>query len=126
VLDVASERLAGVVGREEELARVHELFEAGSQVRALVLAGDPGIGKTTLWEAGIDAAREQGLRVLSARPSGAEAQLSFSTLIDLCDGIDTSALEGVPAPSAPRSRWRCCARSRPRRRQSRTRSASGS
>jgi DNA-binding CsgD family transcriptional regulator len=98
VLDVASEPFASVVGREAELAKVRELFEAGAQVRALVLAGDPGIGKTTLWEAGIDAAREQGLRVLSARPSGAEAQLSFSTLIDLCDGIDTSALDGVPAP----------------------------
>ena len=40
-------------------------------------------------------ARERGMRVLTARPTGAEAQLSFAALIDLCDGLDTS---GLPAP----------------------------
>src|SRR4029453_10466102 len=44
--------------------------------RALILTGGPGIGKTTLWDAGVDTAPECGARVLSARPSGA-------TLIDL-------------------------------------------
>ncbi len=85
------------MGRESELAVVRELLEADAP-RALVLTGGPGIGKTTLWEAGLDAARERGLRVLSARASGAEAQLSFAALIDLCDGIDPEALDGLPAP----------------------------
>ncbi len=38
------------------------------------------------------------MRVLSARPSGAEAQLSFATLIDLFDGVDTEELAALPAP----------------------------
>ena len=80
-----------LVGRATELQRV----SAGFTGRALVLAGEPGIGKTTLWEAGIEAARAGGLRVLVARPSGAEAQLSFAALIDLCEALELSAL---PAP----------------------------
>jgi hypothetical protein len=57
-----------------------------------VLAGEAGIGKTTLWETGVALARAQGLRVLSARPSDAEAQFSFGALVDLLDGVDTDAL----------------------------------
>ena len=39
---------------------------------ALVLEGEAGIGKSTLWLAGVEAARERGLRVLSARPAEVE------------------------------------------------------
>lgn len=70
-------------------------------MRALVLTGAPGIGKTTLWEAGVDAARQDGLHVLSASPSDGEAQLSFAALIDLFDGVDEAAMTGLPAPQ----RW---------------------
>jgi DNA-binding CsgD family transcriptional regulator len=98
VQDVASERAAAVVGREPELALVRGLLDTESPTRALVLTGEPGIGKTTLWEAGIDAARERGMRVLSARPSGAEARLTFAALIDLCDCLATDAFDTVPGP----------------------------
>ena len=77
---------------------LREFLAEASPVRALVLTGGPGIGKTTLWEAGIDGARERGLVVLLARPSGAEARLSFAALIDLFDGVDIGSLPGVPAP----------------------------
>src|SRR5262245_41919847 len=60
--------------------------------------GEPGIGKTTVCEAGIAVARERGWRGLSARPSGAEARLSFAALIDLFEGVETGALAGLPAP----------------------------
>ncbi len=63
-----------------------------------MLTDEPGIGKTTLWEAAIDAARERGIRVVSTRASGAEAQLSFAGLIDLLDGVDLRSIEGLPAP----------------------------
>jgi DNA-binding CsgD family transcriptional regulator len=88
---------AQIVGRDFELMALAD-FVGGAGARALVLKGKPGIGKTTLWSAAIAAAAERGLRVLSARPSGAEAQLSFTALIDLCDGIDTAAFDGVPGP----------------------------
>ena len=87
----------GVVGRERELATVKELAHA-TDARAVVLVGGPGIGKTTLWEAGVTAARQAGLRVLSARPSDAEASLAFAGLIDLFDGVETDELAALPAP----------------------------
>ena len=58
-------------------------FLAGETARTVVLAGWPGIGKTTLWEAAVEAARQHGLRVLSARPSDAEARLVFGALLVL-------------------------------------------
>ena len=76
-----------IYGRETELDRVSAVSG-----HALVLSGEPGIGKTTLWEAGIAAARERGVRVLVARPSGAETELSFAGLIDLCDGLEVDML----------------------------------
>ncbi len=84
---------AEVVGRDSELERLGAFVEAGFSPRALTLTGSPGIGKTTLWEAGIALARQ--IPVLTARPSGAEAQLSFAALIDLCEDLEIDAL---PAP----------------------------
>ncbi len=87
-----------VVGREAELAVLHAFLERDGGGRTLVLTGDAGIGKTTLWDAGLGAAREQGIRVLSTRASSAEAKLSYAALIDLLDGIDTQELAHLPAP----------------------------
>jgi DNA-binding CsgD family transcriptional regulator len=64
----------------------------------VVLAGGPGIGKTSLWDAGIAAARKNGFRALTARASCAEAELSFAALTDLLDGVELGSLDGVPAP----------------------------
>jgi tetratricopeptide (TPR) repeat protein len=89
---------APVVGREHELARLWDLLQFASGARALVLTGGPGMGKTALWETGVVAARERGLRVLTARPSSAEAQLSFAGLIDLLDGVTLEELCGLPFP----------------------------
>ena len=64
-----------------------------------MLEGGAGIGKTTLWEAAVDAARRRGRRVLSTRPSEAEAHLSFAALIDLLDGVDVGKV-GLPDPQS--------------------------
>ena len=47
--------------------------------------------------AGVEYARQRSLRVLAARPTEAEARLSFAVLGDLLDGV----LEDVEALSAP-------------------------
>ena len=86
-----------LIGRESELAAVHTFLDGSGGSRALVVAGEPGIGKTALWSAAIDAAAERGYRVLSARASDAEAQMSFAALVDLLDGVDLGGL-GLPAP----------------------------
>ena len=90
--------LGPLVARETELARLREFLAAASSPRALVLTGEPGIGKTALWEAGIDAARELGLQVVMARPS--EARHSFAGLIDLFDGVAPRRPAGAAAVRA--------------------------
>jgi DNA-binding CsgD family transcriptional regulator len=96
VVEGAVGTVAGVVGRERELDVLRGFFGADGSSRALVLTGVAGIGKTTLWEAGVEVAREHGHRVLLARPSEAEARLSFAALIDLFEAVDVGVLAGVP------------------------------
>lgn len=89
-----------IYGREEELSRVEAFVaEAGRASGALVLEGDAGIGKSTLWLAGLELAREKGFLVLVSRPAEAERDLAYLGLGDLLD----EALEAVlPALSTPR------------------------
>jgi predicted ATPase len=84
-----------VIGREPELAQLEALLESPG---AVVISGAPGIGKTTLWEAAADRARDRGLRILCARVSGAESGLAFAALTDLLEDVGTDALDTLPAP----------------------------
>jgi DNA-binding CsgD family transcriptional regulator len=86
-----------LVGREHELSRLESFLDAPAPA-ALVLDGQAGAGKTALWEAGIEEACRRGLRTFAARPSGAEAGLSFAALSDLLAEVDVSSLAGIPAP----------------------------
>ena len=58
-----------------------------------MLSGEAGIGKTTLWLAGVDAAAARGYRILSSRPAEAEATFSFAALTDL---LGDAAADVVP------------------------------
>ena len=91
-----------IVGREEELSALRAFIgDVEEGPAALVLEGEAGIGKSTLWLAGVEQARASGLRVLSARPAEAERSLAHAGLGDLFDG----ALEQVlPALAPPRRR----------------------
>jgi len=91
---------AAIIGREEELGSI-EAFLDELRPRALLIAGEPGIGKTILWEAGLDAARGRSRRVLAHRAVEAEANLSFTALSDL---IGPTLDEALPSLSPPRRR----------------------
>jgi DNA-binding NarL/FixJ family response regulator len=86
-----------VVGRDAELASVRD-FVAGLSdgASALVLLGEAGVGKTTVWEAGAAEAEERGALVLRARPAEGEIALSFSGLGDLLDPVLDDALGPLP------------------------------
>jgi DNA-binding CsgD family transcriptional regulator len=89
-----------VIGREVEVAAVERLV-AGAGAGFLALEGEPGIGKSTLWEHGIALAAERAMPVLQARASEAETGLSFAAVTDLLDGV----LDGIlPALAPPRAR----------------------
>lgn len=74
------------LGREHELAAV-ERFVAGAAEApsVLVLRGAAGIGKTTVWRAGLQAAADRGMAVVSSRPTPTEASLAYGGLADLLD-----------------------------------------
>ena len=66
--------------------------------RTLVLEGAAGIGKTTVWVAGVELARERGLRVLSSRPAEAEQAFAFAGLGDLLEDALGEVLPALPPP----------------------------
>jgi len=81
---------AAVVGRHEELEAVVSFLSSVADGRGpagVLLTGEAGIGKTTLWEAGVDAAREASFRTLLARPAEPEAKLSLAGVGDLLDPV---------------------------------------
>ena len=90
-----------IFGRDAELAGLAGFAASiADGASALVLEGDAGMGKTTLWEAGVDGARGRGLLVLRARAAEGEIALSFSGLGDLLDPVLDDAL--APLPPAQR------------------------
>src|SRR5436309_8928314 len=59
-----------IVGREAELASLNAFIdETEGGAAALVLEGEAGVGKSTLWGAAVEHARARGVPVLSSPPS---------------------------------------------------------
>jgi DNA-binding CsgD family transcriptional regulator len=87
------------VGREAELAEIERFLDAaGESFAALVLVGEPGIGKSTVWREARHRAELRGWRVLRSRPSVAEAKLSFAGVADLLEGVEEQAFDRLPDP----------------------------
>ena len=77
-----------MIGRDEELGAVRAFLEPRADgPGALVLSGEPGIGKTVLWEAGVSQAMGNSHRVLLHRSVEAETSLSFTALSDLVASV---------------------------------------
>jgi DNA-binding NarL/FixJ family response regulator len=89
---------SSVLGRDDELAAIATFLADGpSPAAALVLEGEAGIGKTTLWLRAVEQAADS-YRVLSARPAEADEQLAFAGLGDLLSGVLDQVLAGLPPP----------------------------
>ena len=88
-----------VVGREPELAVLQRFLDSiPSAPSALLLSGDPGIGKTTVWKEGLADALLRDYRILSCGPIEAETRLSYAALGDLLEPILEEALPSLPEP----------------------------
>ncbi|MDP9343951.1 MAG: LuxR family transcriptional regulator [Actinomycetota bacterium] len=88
-----------VVGREAELAEIEAFLESVPRGPvSLVVEGEAGIGKTTLWREAIRRAAARGFAVLTSRPAEAEARLSFAALADLLEPVSAAALNSLPSP----------------------------
>ena len=73
-------------------------FLSSEPPAALVIEGEAGIGKSTLWGAGVTEAMRRGDVVLSVRPAQSEAQMSFAGLGDLLEPVADALLPRLEAP----------------------------
>src|SRR5205823_5256687 len=88
-----------IVGREAELASLNAFIdETEGGAAALVLEGEAGVGKSTLWGAAVEHARARGLTVLSSRPAEAERGLGNVGLGDLLEGVVDDVLPDLLTP----------------------------
>lgn len=94
-------RVEAIVGRDPELEAIQNaLAEAPRALTAVLIEGEAGIGKSTLWAEAVATASARGWRVLAARAVASEAQVTLSALGDLLHGIDEALLQGLPVPQA--------------------------
>src|SRR6266542_1348999 len=88
-----------LVGRDRECGQIDGLLDGARRGRsgALVLRGEPGIGKSTLCAYAVD--RAEGLTVVRAQGIESEAELPFAALSDLLRPL-VGRLADIPAPQA--------------------------
>src|SRR3954454_5040084 len=108
-----------LLGRRSECQTVDRLLEAVlmGESRALVLRGEPGVGKTALLDYAIESASE--LRVVRAFGVESEIELAFAGLQQLCASmldrlqcLPGSQRYALPLPFRLRACWtpdRCLA-----------------
>jgi ATP/maltotriose-dependent transcriptional regulator MalT len=91
---------SSVLGRPAELDEIETFLDGvgGGASRMLLLSGPAGIGKTTLWTAGIHSAGARGYRVVSAQPTEVETGLAFAGLGDLVGPLLETPFPDLPAP----------------------------
>jgi len=88
---------AGLLSRQVELRAIHEFLQsAAERTSGLVIEGEAGIGKTTLWLAAQDDARARGFEVLSARVGETESVLAYAAVADLLGDLDPAILAKLP------------------------------
>ena len=88
-----------VVGRGAELAAVEPfLARAGEGLAALAFEGEAGIGKSTVWQAALELAADQGWLTLASRPARSEQGMTLGGLVDLLRAVSDDELAVLPAP----------------------------
>ena len=86
-----------VVGRDVELQAARAVFDKVGPA-AVVVRGDAGIGKTTVWEAVVSSLSVEGRPLLVARPVEAERHLTLAALSDLVQPVAEQVLSELPGP----------------------------
>lgn len=88
---------SGVISRSAEFRAVSEfLLSAELAPTGLVIDGEAGIGKTTIWLAALAMARDRGFLVFSARTGQAESVLAYAAVADLLGDVDPAVLATLP------------------------------
>jgi DNA-binding CsgD family transcriptional regulator len=95
-----------VIGRAAELERLNAWLHSGKPGHpapkaartVLVIEGEPGIGKTTLWAEGVRQARQEDRNLLVCRPRPSDAGLPNVGLTDLLRNLPDEAFANLPPP----------------------------
>ncbi len=87
-----------LVGRRRELTSLRRwLVSVDATPHAMLILGEPGMGKTTLWFALLRHAEALGTTVAVSRPSRPESRLALLVLADLLDDLITAEPEEFAA-----------------------------
>jgi DNA-binding CsgD family transcriptional regulator len=98
---VTTARRPELVGREEALDLVSGWLDlVGTGAAGLVIRGEPGIGKTSVWTSAAAAAVTSGARVMTTRPVEAELPLAYTGLGDIFGPVADWFLAELPDPQA--------------------------
>ncbi len=87
----------GVVSRSAEFRAIADfLTKVEARPTGLLMQGDAGVGKTTLWLAALEQARARGWRVLCARAWEAESVMAYGTVADILGDVPADVLAALP------------------------------
>lgn len=91
--------VGAVIGRTDALEDTAGFVDGlADGPSALLVEGEAGIGKTTVWRAAAAAAAARGNRVISSTAAEGEADLPFVGLRDLMEQLPEDAARTLPAP----------------------------
>jgi DNA-binding CsgD family transcriptional regulator len=87
----------GGLGRTAERSAIADFLTAAESGQAgLIIEGEAGIGKTSLWLDSLEQARTRGFRVLAAQVGEAETVLAYAAVGDLLGDIESVTLDELP------------------------------
>jgi AAA ATPase-like protein len=102
-----------VLGREQEREHIAEFLDEFRRGPAILLIeGEAGIGKTTLWEFGVAQALDRGHTVLVTRAGEADTTLAYTALGTCWSRSAARSSHNFPVRSARPSRLPSCWRTR--------------
>src|SRR5439155_13588711 len=87
------------IGRDAELRAADAFLDDRSDGLAiLIVEGEAGIGKTTIWSEVLRRAEASGAVILESRPAALEGGLTLSVLADILEAVPDGELESLPEP----------------------------
>jgi DNA-binding CsgD family transcriptional regulator len=89
--------MRAVVGRSDHIRAIARYLQsADAHSSALLIEGEAGVGKSTLWLFALEQASELGFHTMSARASQVETEMAYGTVADLLGEVDPEVFIGLP------------------------------
>lgn len=90
---------AHATSQPEEVGAISDfLASARTEPVVLLVEGEPGIGKSTLWLEAVEQAVGRGFHVLRVCPTEAKSGCGYASLADLLAGVDAQVFDDLQGP----------------------------